>query len=109
MSKFTNRLEMALDMSGMNARELARKTGLTESTISQYRSGVAKPRGTDRVYLLANALNVSPSWLIGFDTPAQPGENDAMNLFASLTADDQLKAIDYMAYLKSKEIPDVQD
>ena len=107
MSKFSNRLEMALDMAGMSARELAKKTGLTESTISQYRSGVAKPRGTDRVYILAEALNVSPSWLIGFDTPAQPGENDAMNLFASLSVEDQLKAIDYMAFLKSKEQTDV--
>lgn len=107
MSKFSNRLELALSMANMTARELSKATGLSEGTISQYRSGVAKPRGTDRVYLIANALHVSPSWLIGFDTPVQHGETDAINLFESLSPQNKLKAIDYMAYLKSKEKDDV--
>lgn len=108
MTKFHRRLELALSLSEMTARELAAKAGLTEQNISQYRSGYSKPRDTERIYNLANALGVSPGWLMGYDGSMQPTDNDAMDLFMSLSAEDKLRAIDYMRYLKTKETPDVQ-
>ncbi len=102
-TKFQRRLEMAMDMAHINARELANKTGFSEATISQYRSGYAKPRATDRIFILAQALGVSPSWLAGLDSPIQPTDEDAFKLYQSLSLENQLQALDYMRYLKSKE------
>ena len=51
--EFRYRLIKAMDREGIRAADLARKTGLLESTISQYRSGYAKPK-EERLALLAN-------------------------------------------------------
>ena len=76
--------------------------------MSHYRNGYSTPRDTERIYRLATALNVSPGWLMGYDGPMQPTDNDAVDLFMSLTDEDKLRAIDFMRYLKTKETPDVQ-
>lgn len=108
MTKFQRRLELALSLSGLTAREVAKRANVTEANISQWRKGLAKPRGTDRMMALASALNVSPGWLMGYDGQMQPTNNDAVDLFMSLNEEDKLKAIDYMRYLKTKEQTDVQ-
>lgn len=108
MTKFQRRLEMAIMMSGMTAREIAKKAELTEQNISQYRSGYSKPRNTDRVYRLASALNVSPGWLMGYDGTMQPTDSDAVDLYMSLSEENKLKAMDFMRYLQTKEKEDVQ-
>lgn len=66
--EFRYRLIKAMDREGIRAADLARKTGLLESTISQYRSGYARPK-EERLALLANALHVNPVWLMGLDVP----------------------------------------
>ena len=66
MTKFQRRLELALSLSGMKAKEVAARAGMSEANISQYRKGLSMPRGTDRMLALANALNVSPGWLMGY-------------------------------------------
>lgn len=103
MSRFQRRFELALTMSGMTARELCKKTGIAESVISQYRAGRMKPRYTDRVYLLADALNVSAGWLMGYDGAMQPSDDDIIQALESLNADNKLKALDYIRLLKSQE------
>ena len=63
-NKFRENLLKAMRVRGFNQANLAEKAGLGRSVINQYCKGtrVAKQ---DRVYLLAKALNVSPSWLWG--------------------------------------------
>lgn len=74
---FQRRLEKALAASGMKPIELSEKTGISQATISQYRSGYSKPK-QPRLITIANALGVSPVWLMGLDvpmtdeTPAEP-------------------------------------
>lgn len=68
MDKFKNRLRIALDRTGMRQVELAKRVGISKGTISQYLSGLCEPK-TDKVYLIAEALHVSPAWLMGFDEP----------------------------------------
>ena len=65
---FRIRLDKALALRDMKPVDLANRTGISESTISQYRSGYSKPK-RDRLVLLANALGVSPSWLMGLEVP----------------------------------------
>ena len=73
MEPIASRLRKAISLSGMKQQELVEKTGIPKSSISQYLSGYAEPK-TDRVALLAKALNVSPVWLMGFpvDINAEP-------------------------------------
>lgn len=67
-SEFKDRLRMAMRNSRLTQQELAERTGISKSSLSQYLSGYAKPM-QDRIYSLAEALNVSEAWLIGFDAP----------------------------------------
>ena len=102
MSKFARRLELALQMNNMRAVELSKKTGISEAMLSQYRGGYCSPK-MDRVMIIAEALKVSPSWLVGYDTPVQPGSDEGHDVFDSLSPENKIRALDYMKYLKSKE------
>ena len=65
---FRERFERAIENSGLKPIDIAKKTGISQATLSQYRSGYSKPKSS-RLFLLARTLNVSPSWLMGIDTP----------------------------------------
>ena len=65
---FKDRLKIAMSAMEMRPVDLCKKTGLKDSTISQYMSGYAEPK-TDKLCLIANALDVSPVWLMGVDVP----------------------------------------
>ena len=61
-----HRLKELLNMTGDSQNEMARKSGLTKSAISNYVNGSREPR-QDALYLLSKAYNVNPTWLMGFD------------------------------------------
>lgn len=44
---------------------------LTKSDLSQYISGKVSTPTQDKLFVLANALNVSEAWLMGFDVPME--------------------------------------
>ncbi len=66
MEELKNRLTEAMTLRGIRATELSRMTGLSKARISQYRSGVYRPK-PDALWRLAEALDVSESWLMGQD------------------------------------------
>ena len=68
---FRNRLDIALNERNMKPSDLAKASGISEATISQYRSGYSKPK-YDRLVSIAEVLNVDPVWLIGMDVPMEP-------------------------------------
>lgn len=53
--------------------ELVEKTGISKSAISQYLSGEFEAK-QDKTFLLANALEVDPSWLMGKNVPMEGKE-----------------------------------
>lgn len=64
------RMNKAMNVLGVSKSELSRRTGISNSSISEYLSGKYSLK-QDKIYLIATALNVSPAWLMGFgDTPA---------------------------------------
>lgn len=67
---FRQRLDMALAIREMRPKDLAMRTGLSEATISQYRSGYTEPK-TDKLALISRVLNVNPTWLMGLDVPLE--------------------------------------
>ena len=50
--------------------DLIKSTGITKSSISSYINGKYEPKH-DNIYKIAKALNVSESWLMGFDVPME--------------------------------------
>lgn len=63
---FSTRLRKAIEMKGWTQSKLSEVTKLDKSLISNYLSGNYKPK-QDKIYLLAQALDVSEPWLMGFD------------------------------------------
>ena len=81
---FGKRLKQALEYRQMRAVDLARKTGLTRGIISSYINGRWKAKQTN-VMLIARALHVSESWLMGYDVRMEP---DADSLTSTLSPDE---------------------
>ena len=67
---FANRLSYALTIRNMKPIELAEATKIDKSKISSYMSGRYKAK-TDGLKIIADVLNVSPIWLIGYDVPME--------------------------------------
>ena len=70
VEKCALRIRKGLSIRGMRQYELCEKTGIPKSAISQYISGAFEPK-QDRVFLIAQALNVDPVWLMGYDVPME--------------------------------------
>lgn len=83
------RLREGLAIRGMSQVELCQRTGIPKSAMSQYCNGKLRPR-QDRIFLIANALNVSEAWLMGYEvpmekiTPASQEEDGRVKEFSEL-------------------------
>ena len=98
--EFKHRLERALAIRDMKPAELSRATGISEATISQYRSGYSKPKDT-RLVQIANCLHVDPVWLMGLDVPMDK-ESATTSSAASPTFSQEESDI-ALAYRKASE------
>lgn len=72
-AELKDRLRLALDKRNMRAVDLMEKAGVPKSAISFYLSGKSKPKA-DRLYKIAQALNVSEAWLLGYEVPMDRSE-----------------------------------
>lgn len=63
-SVFAERFEAAIKAGNMTLTELSKKTGISVSLISRYKSGEVIPR-RDKLLLISSALSVSPAYLTG--------------------------------------------
>ena len=71
------RIKKALYIKGMKQSDLCRLTKIPKSALSQYISGAFEPK-QDRIYLMAQALNVNETWLMGLDVPMErQGKKDS--------------------------------
>lgn len=73
VATFARRLREGLDVRGMTQAELAKRSGISKSSISRYIKGDWEGKQS-AVYELAKALGVTEAWLMGYDVPM---ENDA--------------------------------
>ena len=64
------RLRKALDVRNMKQAELCRRTNIATSAMSEYLNGLYEPK-QDKIYIMSQALNVDPVWLMGFDVPME--------------------------------------
>ena len=86
-----DRLKEAMQHAEKRQADLVRETGLNRGTISRYLSGEVEPR-QDAAYKLALALNVSETWLWGYDVPkertaSQKKNDDLVKIIAQMRRD----------------------
>lgn len=70
IATFQERITSALAEKSITQAELARKTGIWASAISDYIKGKYEAK-QDKLSMLARALNVSETWLMGYDVPKE--------------------------------------
>ncbi|MCR4759925.1 MAG: helix-turn-helix domain-containing protein [Oscillospiraceae bacterium] len=72
---FSAQLKKAMELRNMSQTQLCGKTGIPKSAMSQYVSGAFRPK-QERTYLIAQALQTTPEYLMGFtdsiDIPKSP-------------------------------------
>lgn len=68
VADFKDRLKEALEKKNMRAVDLMDRTDVPKSAISFYLAGKSKPKA-DRLYKIAQALDISEAWLLGYDVP----------------------------------------
>ena len=77
MGTFSERLRASMDTANMKAVELHERTGISKASISEYLSGNYEPKQRN-IFKIAQALNVSPSYLMGVnDDPRPPVQSPA--------------------------------
>lgn len=113
VEEFKIRFEKALSYRNMRPIDISHRTGIAESTISQYRSGYSKPKN-DRLALIANVLDINPAWLMGCDVPMErpvgiaiqepsslsPQETELVRVFRSFNNEGREKVMDYVRLLE---------
>ena len=114
MKEIKDRLKEALSIRGMLPAELATKTGISKGNISRYLHGIVIPK-QGKIGIMANALRVSPSWLMGYDVPMERetlpdgtfrgGESkpDVMIQFEKLSDKNREQALTYIKYLLDQQ------
>ena len=73
-----DRLRQAMDLRGLRATDLVEKTGIPKGTISYYLSGKTEPKA-DRLYILAQVLDVSEAWLLGYEVAMNRTDDQKKN------------------------------
>ena len=112
-AKVCDRIKLALSLRNMTQQDLVNITGIQKGSISQYTTGYVNPK-QDRIYLIAKALNVSESWLMGFDVPMEKQQelnDEDKELFDKIQLDadfrDTLKQLIRLDTYKQKLVLDM--
>lgn len=122
-NQFIERLNSILQKRNLSQADLSKMTGIRSSSISDWLNGKYEPK-QDKIAIIADALNISPVWLIGYDEPstnqtegyyvdpetAEYAEYlrtrpEARLLFSAsrgISKEDMQKAVEYIEFLKSK-------
>ena len=68
------RIEKALMIKGMKQADLCKLADIPKSSLSLYLKGAYEPK-QDKLYKMADALNVNEMWLMGYDVPMHREEH----------------------------------
>ena len=109
-----DRLKYALNLREKKAADLARDLGIPKSAISQYLSGYRTIKDSKRLYIIAEYLDVSEAWLMGFDVPmektkAQKNNNTIADIVVRMRTDeDFLSLVETLNNLDAEKISSVK-
>lgn len=115
--EFKDRLRTAMADNKVNARELSRKSGISESSISRYLLGQMEPK-PDKVKLLAKALHVSEVYLLNIEEQADPipdflykygidpHKEIVIHQYVTMSPENQKQVEKYISFLLSQQDDD---
>ena len=78
VAELKDRLQEALDRKGWKAVDLVEAAEVPKGAVSYYLAGKSKPKA-DRLYVIAQVLNVSEAWLLGYDVPMTRTDDQKKN------------------------------
>ena len=98
------RIRTARERRNMTLDEVAKRCNTTKQTIFKYENEIVTNIPYDKIVLLSNALDVSPSYLFGWeeknDSPSEPtlteGEELMLELFRKIPEDRQAAALELL-------------
>lgn len=97
-----DRLNEAMRLRGLNLSELAELSGLNKSSVSRYLTGKMIPR-TAAIGKLAQVLDVSPSWILGYNVNMDGSEPPKIEI-QKLNEDNKARLFAYyQALIDSQE------
>lgn len=102
---FSERMKHARDLKGLTLKELAIKIGKTEATVQRYESGEIKNLKNDTIELIANALDVSPSYLMGWSDETPLKESTRMlaaHIEDDVTEEEMEEIMQFIDFIKTK-------
>lgn len=82
------RIEKALAIRNMKQSELCKLANIPKSSLCLYLKGAYAPK-QDRILEMANVLNVSEAWLMGYDVPME-GINSLPTPTSQLTSSEKI-------------------
>ena len=109
-----DRLREALSIRKMKAVDLVEASGVPKSAISFYLAGKSKPKA-DRLYTIAQVLDVSEAWLLGYDVPMERSQEAKKNdqlvtLVAKMRKDPEFfEVVSMLAGLKPAEYESIKN
>ena len=113
-AELKDRLKEALERRRMRAVDLVEAAEVPKSAISFYLAGKSKPKA-DRLYKIAQALDVSEAWLLGYNvamerTPDQKKNDQLAKLIVRLRTDsDFYNTVAALAALDEKQYRGICD
>ena len=106
------RIAFAREQRDMTLEEVAKLCSTTKQTIFKYENEIVTNIPYDKINLLCKALNVSPSYLFGWEenSPSEvaltEGEEKMLDLFRQIPKDRQPEALDLLRVaLKMQQKP----
>lgn len=95
---------------GITADTLAEKVGVSRSTVFRWEKGDIEKVPGDTLVPIANALSVTPAYLMGWEDPSPalsftltPTEAELVQTFRSLNPLGQEEALDHLHHLSEKD------
>ena len=82
MNIFAVRLKEALTAKNIKPSDLAKKTGIGKSSISDWLAGRYEAK-QDKVYRIADALDINEAWLMGQEVPMEKNASTIDRIYKS--------------------------
>ena len=93
VSTFSERLNVIMGIRNIKQTELVELSGISKGSISKYLKGTMLPKA-DVLYILADALHVSGTWLNGYDVPMEePLIREHLESIQFLTEDEAIREL----------------
>lgn len=98
---YGDKIRILRKLYGLTQSDLARQVHSTQQSIARYEKGKSEP-SLEMLTSIATVLSVPVSFLIG--NTELHNESEFIALYRSLSEDDKKRAIEYLRFLRKKEL-----